>query len=304
MNIISWRTIYVEQAHKLSLYLNNLKLDDGEQVFTIPIDDLGMVIINNYRIHITVQLLCKLSQANVCVIICEQNGLPELAVQALNGNYVTFRNQELQLNFPAKYKAVLWQKLVQGKILNQSKNLLLAHADASVLGKMLEYYNSVEPHDLSNREGLAAKMYFRAFFGEHFSREQNSQDPINAALNYGYAIIRSMLARAVMSKGLISAQGIFHRSPYNHFNLVDDYIEVYRPIVDRWVYENMLDYSFTREKRLELINALSKKITFADKKYSVLQSMNYFVDNIINYMKTYDIDYIKIPEVEILDDSE
>lgn len=301
---MSWRTIYVERAHKLSLYLNNVKIEDGEQTFTVPISDIGMIIINNYRLHISVQLLCKLSQANVCVIICEKNGLPELAVQALNGNYVTFRNQELQLNFPPEYKGLLWQVLVRGKIANQLHNLIFVQADAGVINKMREYYDSVEFNDATNREGLAAKIYFRALFGNRFSRERDSFDPINGALNYGYAILRAMLARSVMAKGLISAQGIFHRSPYNHFNLVDDYLEVYRPIIDRWVYENMQDEFFTREKRLELINALSMKVIFAGKKYSILQSMNYFVDNILNYMKNYDVSCIIMPEVEILYDSE
>lgn len=301
---MSWRTIYVERAHKLYLYLNNVKIEDGEQTFTVPISDIGMIIINNYRLHISVQLLCKLSQANVCVIICEKNGLPELAVQALNGNYVTFRNQELQLNFPPEYKGLLWQVLVRGKIANQLHNLIFVQADAGVINKMREYYDSVEFNDATNREGLAAKIYFRALFGNRFSRERDSFDPINGALNYGYAILRAMLARSVMAKGLISAQGIFHRSPYNHFNLVDDYLEVYRPIIDRWVYENMQDEFFTREKRLELINALSMKVIFAGKKYSILQSMNYFVDNILNYMKNYDVSCIIMPEVEILYDSE
>lgn len=116
---MGWRTIYIEEGHKVSLYLNNLKIEDSDETYIVPISDIDTVIFNNYKLFVTVQLLCKLSQNNVCVIICEKNGLPELAVSPITGNFSAFRQQEIQLKVDNDYKKVLWQLIIKGKIANQ-----------------------------------------------------------------------------------------------------------------------------------------------------------------------------------------
>lgn len=301
---MSWRIIYIENSHKVSLYLNNLKIEDGDESYVIPINDINTVIFNNYKMYMTVQLLCKLSQANVCVIICEKNGLPEIVMNPINGNYATFRNQEIQINLPEQQRRELWKRIVEGKIHNQITILVTNKRKYSVIEKLIEFDNSVQSNDATNREGLAAKMYFRELFGKDFSRERQAPDPINMALNYGYAVMRAMMSRCVVAKGFIPAWGIFHKNPYNHFNLVDDFLEVYRPIVDEWVFLNMVGELFTREKRLELVEHMSKKIIYNGKKHQIMKSMDIFLDDIINYMKTNDEEYVRMPEVKIFNDDE
>lgn len=301
---MSWRIIYIENSHKVSLYLNNLKIEDGDESYVVPIDDINTVIFNNYKLYVTVQLLCKLSQANVCVIICEKNGLPEVVMNPLNGNYATFRNQELQINLPVERKAELWKMIIEGKIQNQITVLENNERKNGVIEKLYQYKDGVKNADVSNREGLAAKMYFRELFGNDFLRERETQDAVNIALNYGYAGMRAMMARSVAAKGFIPAWGIFHKNPYNHFNLVDDFVEVYRPIVDEWVFCNMSEEFFTREKRLQIIEHMSKKIMFDGKKYQIMKSMDIFLDGVVNYMKTGDGAYLKMPGVLTFEDNE
>lgn len=301
---MSWRTIYIENSHKVSLYLNNLKIEDGDEAYIVPIEDINTVIFNNYKLHVTVQLICKLSQAKVCVIVCEKNGLPELVMNPLNGNYATFRNQELQINLPEERKSELWKKIIEGKIQNQIAVLENKQRKSGVIEKLYEYKCGVKNGDVTNREGLAAKIYFRELFGEDFLRERDSQDAVNAALNYGYALMRAMMARSVAAKGFIPAWGVFHKNPYNHFNLVDDFLEVYRPVVDEWVFRNMSNNFFTREKRLQLIEHMSKKILFDSKKYQIMKSMDIFLDGIVNYMKTGDIGHLRTPGALIFEDDE
>lgn len=301
---MSWRIIYIENSHKVSLYLNNLKIEDGDENYVVPIDDINTVVCNNYKMHMTVQLLCKLSQANVCVIICEKNGLPEIVLNPLNGNYATFRNQELQINLSEERKTELWQVIIEGKIQNQVSVLEKNRRADEVIAKLKQYMSAVKPGDTGNREGLAAKLYFRELFGHDFIREREKPDAINIALNYGYALIRAMMSRSVAAKGFITAWGICHKNPYNHFNLVDDFLEVYRPIVDDWVYEQMLGQFFTREKRLQLIEHMSKKIMFDRKKHQIMKSMDIFLDGVVHYMKTGEKSYIKIPEVLIYENVE
>ena len=301
---MSWRIIYIENSHKVSLYLNNLKIEDGDETYVVPIDDINTVICNNYKMHMTVQLLCKLSQANVCVIICEKNGLPEIVLNPLNGNYATFRNQELQINLPEERKIELWKVIIEGKIQNQIAVLEKNKRNNEIIEKLYQYQATVKSGDQSNREGLAAKLYFRELYGHNFIREREIPDAINIALNYGYALIRAMMSRSVSAKGFIPAWGICHKNPYNHFNLVDDFIEVYRPIVDDWVFQHMLGHFFTREKRLQLIEQMGKKIMFGGKRYQIMRSMDIFLDGIVNYMKTGKKSYLKIPEVLIYEDVE
>ena len=116
---MSWRIIYIENSHKVSLYLGNIKIEDGEENYIIPISDINTIIFNNYKMYLTTQLLCKLSQENVCMIVCEKNGLPEVMLNPLNGNYATFRNHELQIKLSDKHKGILWQKIIFEKINNQ-----------------------------------------------------------------------------------------------------------------------------------------------------------------------------------------
>jgi CRISPR-associated protein Cas1 len=301
---MSWRIIYIENSHKVSLYLNNLKIEDGDESYVVPISDINTVVFNNYKMHVTVQLLCKLSQANVCTVICEKNGLPEMVLNPLNGNYATFRNQQLQMNLSSECKDELWKKIIESKIQNQIAVLKKHGLDAEVIKHLYQFQSTVAPGDSTNREGLAAKMYFRELFTPDFLRERESLDTINVSLNYGYSIVRAMMARSVAAKGFIPAWGVFHKNPYNHFNLVDDFMEVYRPIIDEWVYRNMSNEFFTRTKRLQLIEHLSNKIMFDNKRYQVMKSMDVFLDGIINYMKSGDVNLVKLPGAIVYGDDE
>ena len=299
---MSWRIIYIENSHKVSLYLGNIKIEDGEENYIIPISDINTIIFNNYKMYLTTQLLCKLSQENVCMIICEKNGLPEVMLNPLNGNYATFRNHELQIKLSDMHKGILWQKIIFEKINNQILVLQKNKKSSSVINKLKDFRNEVLLADETNREGLAAKMYFAELFGTCFTREQKSEEPINVSLNYGYSVVRAMLARLVVAKGLIPTLGVFHRNPYNHFNFVDDLMEVYRPLIDEWVYLNMRESFFTREKRLELVKYMSKKIIIDDKNYNIMKSMDIYVDSIVNYFKIGEIETLKIPNIEFLKD--
>ncbi len=299
---MGWRTLYIEDSHKVSLYLNNLKLESADEQYIIPIADIDTIVFNNYKMYITVQLLCKLSQNNVCVIICEKNGLPEIVLNPITGNCSAFRQQELQLNLSEERKALLWQRIIEAKIENQIEVLSGCVPKSAGLRHLTGFAEEVAPADSTNREGLAAKVYFRNLFGEDFLREHESADPVNIALNYGYGVIRAMLARSIVAKGLLPTIGIKHRNLYNHFNLTDDFIEPYRPIVDQWVWHNIHQTQdiFARDRRISLLETLSGKIHLDGKKYGIAQSMNYYVDSIIHYMETGDITLVKMPSPHVL----
>ena len=151
--------------------------------------------------------------------------------------------------------------------------------------------DEVELDDVTNREGLAAKMYFREMFGDDFVRFD--EDVINAGLNYGYSIFRALISSIIVAKGYLPNLGIFHRGKQNMFNLSDDIIEVFRPIVDHYVCNHMMeDILFKQEHREALIQLTSKKIEIDGRKQTVSNAIYVYIESIIKELETDEVAYI------------
>lgn len=273
---MGWRTLLIENSHKVSLKLDNLKIEDMDRSYMLPLKDIDTIILNNYKMYMTVQLLCKLSHynINVIIIICEKNGMPTVVVNPLAGNYSTFHYQKLQLNISNAVKQKIWKNIIKQKIHNQMLILDCFTRSMEAIEFLITYENEVDDDDSTNREGLAAKVYFKALFGEKFFREQDGDDAVNIMLNYGYALVRAYVARALAAKGLILSLGIKHKNIYNHFNLVDDVMEPFRPIVDYWVYKNIVERKndFCKDSRESIVRFLCNVPISVDNRQCKLQT--------------------------------
>ena len=279
---MGWRTIIIEQSQQVSLHLDNLKIKMLEGDYLVPLQDISIVIFNNYKLNVTTQLLCKMSRYQICVIICEKNGLPSVVM-----NYVTFKNQEIQLNMDSSRPGDLWKAIIERKIDNQISVLDHYSLSLDTIETMESLKSTIQPLDIENHEGIAAKVYFKALFGVGFVRDREEGDPLNNALNYGYSIVRALMARTLAAKGLLLSIGIKHHNIYNHFNLVDDCMEIYRPIIDDWVYFSMYKTQalFSRDLRLNLVSMLSEvTVRHQNLSYSIADSMNRFADSLIRCM--------------------
>ena len=284
---MGWRTIIIEQSQQVSLHLDNLKIKMLEGDYLVPLQDISIVIFNNYKLNVTTQLLCKMSRYQICVIICEKNGLPSVVMNPIAGNYVTFKNQEIQLNMDSSRPGDLWKAIIERKIDNQISVLDHYSLSLDTIETMESLKSTIQPLDIENHEGIAAKVYFKALFGVGFVRDREEDDPLNNALNYGYSIVRALMARALAAKGLLLSIGIKHHNIYNHFNLVDDCMEIYRPIIDDWVYFSMYKTQalFSRDLRLNLVSMLSEvTVRHQNLSYSIADSMNRFADSLIRCM--------------------
>lgn len=284
---MSWRTIIIEQSQQVSLHLDNLKIKMLEGDYLVPLQDISVVIFNNYKLNVTTQLLCKMSHYQICVIVCEKNGLPSVVMNPISGNYVTFKNQEIQLHMDPSRPGNLWKAMIECKIDNQIAVLDRYSLSLDTIELMEELRKTIQPLDIENHEGIAAKVYFKALFGRDFLRDREEGDPVNNALNYGYSIIRALMARALAAKGLILSIGMKHHNIYNHFNLVDDCMEMYRPVIDDWVYFFVYKANepFSRELRLKLITAISDATVYHQTlSYSIADSMNKFADSLVRCM--------------------
>lgn len=277
------RVMYVEKCEYLRLYLDNLKVMVKDNDILFPISDIQILVIDNYQSNISVPLINKLTENNVCTIICGVDHLPKSYILPINGNFATSGNINKQITWEKERKALLHSIIVKYKIENQIEILKQNNKSHEVIKKLYEFVDSIELDDRTNREGLAAKMYFRELFGSNFIRFDD--DVINAGLNYGYSIFRSLITSIIVAKGYIANIGIFHKGKQNMFNLSDDIIEVFRPIVDDYVYNTMHDeILFKQEHREKLIQLTNKKILIDSRKQTVANAINQYLDSIFNYL--------------------
>lgn len=201
---------------------------------TVAIEDLGYVVLEDPQITLTNGLLMKLVQNKTAVITCDRQHLPCSFLQPLVGHTEQTERMRHQLNASLPLKKQLWQQTVMAKIENQAWHLLARQKKAL---KLKRWAKEVKSGDAENHEAIAAAYYFQHLFDiSGFSRNQKGFPP-NNLLNYGYAILRAVTARALCSSGLLPSVGIFHRNKYNAFCLADDIMEPYRPFVDALVYD-------------------------------------------------------------------
>lgn len=201
---------------------------------TFPIEDIGVLILDNKRITITHGLLECLLRNNCAVITCDSTSMPTGLLLPLDGHTLQSERFRTQVDCSKPLRKQLWQQTVQAKIANQAT--MLEKLNHMEVGNMRAWVAQVRSDDADNLEARAAAYYWRNFFPEipGFARGREG-DPPNNLLNYGYAILRALVARALVGSGLLPTLGIHHHNKYNAYCLADDIMEPYRPFVDELV---------------------------------------------------------------------
>lgn len=228
------RTLYFGNPCYLSKHNMQLKIsypNNVKEEQTVPIEDIGIIILDNQQISITQGLLVALLGNNAAVLSCDQTHLPLGMFLNLNANSTQTENWRNQIAASAPLKKNLWQQTVQAKIKNQAAVLMIKGLAAD---NMLHWAKHVRSGDPDNYEARAAQYYWSQIFDNNMSfggRHRFGEAP-NNLLNYGYSIVRSLIARALVSSGMLPSLGIFHRNKYNAYCLADDIMEPYRPYVD------------------------------------------------------------------------
>lgn len=205
---------------------------------TIPIEDIGIVILDHKQITITHGLMESLLANNSALITCDSSRMPVGLLLPLSGNTIQSERFKNQLEASLPLQKQLWQQTIQSKISNQA--YVLSEMRRVVVKNMLTWVNDVKSGDSDNLEARAAAYYWKNMFPTipDFTRGREGVPP-NNLLNYGYAILRAIVARSLVASGLLATLGIHHRNKYNAYCLADDIMEPYRPFVDRLVIEIM-----------------------------------------------------------------
>lgn len=289
---MTWRTVILTKECKLSLRMNQLVVTQ-EAVTTIPLDEIATVIIENPSIVVTGHLLNALSRAKIHILLCNDKHLPETIVQSVYGNYHQAKNITLQIQWSDVRKSILWQKIIMHKLQNQSA--LLKHLKLEGAVELERLSREVQQADVTNREGHGAKVYFNRLFGMSFTRSDD--DEKNARLNYGYALLHSLCARLIVSKGYLTELGVFHKNEFNAYNFASDLIEVFRPIVDEYVWHMKEEY-FSKEDRRQLISLTEQKIEIRQKQYYLTQCVQLYLDGCLHYLNTGDEKRLFFPKLQ------
>jgi CRISPR-associated protein Cas1 len=229
------RTLYF--SNPAYLKTNNeqmvIEMHDSGETKSTPIEDLGLLILDHQQITITQALLAKLLANNTAVITCDNTHHPTGMLLNLDGNSLQSQKFQAQLDASVSLKKQLWQQTVKAKIENQAALLMLQKQEAKFLFNLSTL---VKSGDSDNCEAQAAAFYWKRIFPDFLAfRRERFGPPPNNLLNYGYAILRAMVARNLVASGLLPTFGIHHRNQYNAYCLADDIMEPYRPYVDRMV---------------------------------------------------------------------
>lgn len=299
------RTLYFGNPAYLSFKDNQLvvKSLDGS-IKTAAIEDVGFVILDNSRITLSNVLMGALLENNCAIISCGGSHLPIGLLLPLSGNTLQSERFRFQVEASIPLKKQLWQQTVQQKILNQAKILQLKRNLSTK--NMIIWANAVRSGDVENKEAVAAAYYWKTLFPdiENFTRDRYGLPP-NNMLNYGYAILRGVVARSLVASGLLPTLGIHHCNRYNAYCLADDIMEPYRPIVDKLIIEQLDEkkeypVELTKEIKIPLLNIPVLDV-FIDGKRSPL--MNAVTTTTTSLFKCYAGELRKLIYPEVLDES-
>lgn len=275
-----------EENRYLSLKRGFIVIQQGsEELGSVPLDDVAVLLLSAQGVTLTKNVINALSEKGCITIFCGQNYIPLSMVLPVASHTYFTKIIKTQINSSVPFKKRIWQQIVIQKIKNQALSLKYCGKEDNIdlIEKISRMVKSGDP---DNREAYAARMYWKSLFGDTFIRDKDGHG-INAFLNYGYAIMRACMARAICSHGLIPSLGIHHDNNLNQFCLADDLFEIYRPIVDTMVYK-LTDKGETElnpENKRALASLLKVKVHTSEGESQVVQSMQYFASSLVNALE-------------------
>lgn len=257
------RTLFITNAVCLTLKSKQLIIlnKETQEENSVPIEDVGFLIIENNQVYISIPLINELANNNSSIVFCDEKHMPFTMTLPLECNSTQNQIFSTQIKASIPIQKNCWKMIIEQKIKNQG-NVLEKHGYNSKY--IFNLAKEVKSDDTTNREGIAAKFYWGTLFGDNWTRDRFGEYP-NNLLNYGYAVLRAATARALIGSGLLPTLGIHHHNKYNAFALADDVMEPYRPFIDDLV----LNYTricknqeLTVEFKKHILSALTMDVAF------------------------------------------
>lgn len=270
------RTLFISNPYHLSVKNNQLVVSAtaGIQVKTVPIEDVGFVVLENHEISFTMKLVEQLTENNVAVVFCDSKHMPSSMLLPLDTNHIQNEIFRAQADASEPLKKNLWKQVIEAKIANQARLLEKLGKNS---GKLKALMKAVKSGDSDNREGFAARLYWTEMFSPSFIRDRFGMPP-NPFLNYGYILLRSAVARSLAGSGLLATLGIHHHNRYNAFCLADDIMEPYRPYVDELVYRMHEKWPYQleieTEHKAELLQLMTADVRIGENRRPLMVALS------------------------------
>lgn len=297
---MSWRIVYITNADKLSLNLNSIQIIHEGNKYFVNLNEIAMIVVEDYKAIITVRLLIEMAKSGIPMIVLSMNSMPIGEYFLIADNVRTSKRIMEQTLWNEEIKDKLWTEIIKGKIKNQINTLRLLEITEKI--ELLENnVKNIVIGDKTNVEGISARIYFKELFGNEFIRFNETIE--NYCLNFSYHIVRTIISKEIVARGYIPSLGINHKSQYNVFNLADDIIEVFRPIVDYYVYmilskilkDEVLELN--KEIKKDLIDIVNNKVIYKEKKYSILNLIPFYINDVIKFIDSNGKNELDIPRL-------
>lgn len=294
---MAYRVILIENEVDIKLKLDNLVITkEGNDVW-IPMEDISVIVLDNLRIGITTRMLSTMAEYNIALIICDNSHTPIGYYSSYDNHSRMAKMIGSQISKNSVFYDNLWQSIVRNKIENQAQALEILGKSKQAIDDIRKFAENVKAGDTDNREAHSAKVYFNTLMDTTFSRG-NEDILLNSGLDFGYTIIRSYIARLCVGYGLNTQIGIHHKNEYNRFNLVDDLLEPFRPVVDVYTYRLLEGEEYFKiEHRRKLINILNHYIRYNGKKMVLCNAMEEYVEKMASYIAGKNVDVV-FPETK------
>lgn len=272
---MAFRNVYVQNDAHIKVKNEQLVIQNDIGEHTIPLEDINSICIESQRTSVTTYTLGKIIEHDIILYICDSKHLPTGILIGTNNYSRQLKNLKMQFNISKPLTKRIWQDIINVKVTNQAECLRLLGIEN--YKKLQEMTKGITSGDTNNIEAKAASYYFKEIFGNQFNRDIDCIE--NAALNYGYSIVRGMIARTLIMYGFEPALGIFHHNQLNNFNLADDFIECFRPVVDLYVLTH-IDFRnkclITEEKR-KIYNLINCLVLIDGKKFNIQGAIEYMI---------------------------
>ena len=288
---MGWRSVIITQHAKLTYSMQMMIVQTRDGINQIPIEDVNLLLVSTTQAVITSALISKLAQNQTKVIFVDEKGNPVVETAVYYPGTRNMAKLTQQFNWDDHLKELLWTKIVSQKIKKQIAVLENYHLDKDDVQNELD---QLEINDESNREAIAARKYFMLLFDKNFVRRDTSA--VNAALDYGYAILLSSFNREIVMNGYLTYFGIHHCSQENQFNLASDLMEPFRPFVDYWVKAHEKIKELTPDIKYGLVELLSLEIKFNGKKTLLTNAITVYVRECLKFLSG---DSKELPEMEM-----
>lgn len=288
---MSWRTVILADRAKID-YSMGYMVVRGKEVHRVFMDEIETVLLESTAVSLTAAWVNECMHRKIKIIFCDEKRNPCGEVLAYCGSYDTSRCIRSQIHWDKNWTQQVWTLIVSEKI-HQQEMVLKEFGKNEAADLLAAYQSQMQLGDATNREGHAAKVYFNALFGLGFSRRNENAE--NSALNYGYAIILSAFNREIAASGYLTQLGVFHDNIFNPFNLGCDFMEPFRPLVDRMVLHMEIG-TFGPEEKRHIVNLLNDTVKISGKQTTVTQAVKLYSRSVLQAIEEKNLDCIRFYE--------